>query len=194
MPKATRKSPDDTEEQGSLGVINPQEAQDHVMDLEALMKNMKEKIATGTMTDVLKQTLKNIKTRLVSTFPSLDNADVDMVFNAIRDKELKVLLPHTEDTESLLEELLPGGEVTPGPSVLRDIQDADTLSTNDQELIAELFDVLETAYNQLATASRLIGRLARTLKPNQLMLVLKASVRPLIQLENKSRAGHRGNN
>ena len=53
MPKATRKSPDDTEEQGSSGVINPQEAQDHVMDLEALMTNMKEKIATGTMTDVI---------------------------------------------------------------------------------------------------------------------------------------------
>ena len=147
---------------------------------------MKEKIATGTMTDVLKQTLKNIKTRLVSTFPSLDNADVNMVFNAIRDKELKVLLPRTEDTEGLLEELLPGDEVTPGSSILREIQDADTLSANDQELIAELFDVLETAHDQLATASGLIGRLARTLKPNQLMLVLKASVRPLIQLKTKA--------
>ena len=136
MPKATRKSSDDPEEHGSSAVTNPQEAQDHVMDLEALMKNMKEKIATRTMTDVLKQTLKNIKTRLISTFPSLDNADVDMVFNAIRDKELKVLSPRTEDTEVLLEELLPGNEVAPASSILREIQDADTLSTNDQELIA----------------------------------------------------------
>ena len=147
MPKATRKTPDNTEEQGSSGVINPQEAQDHVMDLEALMTNMKEKLATGTMTDVLKQTLKNIKTRLASTFPSLDNADVDMVFNAIRDKELKVLLPRTEDTEGMLEEMLPGDKVAPASSVLQKIQDADTLSPNDQELIAELFDVLETAHD-----------------------------------------------
>ena len=186
MPKVTRKSSDDTEEHGSSAVTNPQEAQDHVMDLEVLMENMKEKIATGTMTDVLKQTLKNIKTRLVSTFLSLDNADVDMVFNAIRDKELKVLLPRMEDTEGLLEELLPGDEVTPGPSVLQEIQDADTLSTKEQELIAELFDILETAHDQLAMASGLIGRLVRTLKPNQLMLVLKASVRPLIQLKTKA--------
>ena len=186
MPKATRKPSDDTEEHGSSAVTNPQEAQDHVMDLEALMKNMKEKIATGTMTDILKQTLKNIKTRLVSTFPSFDNADVDMVFNAIRDKELKVLSPRTEDTEVLLEELLPGDKVAPASSILREIQDADTLSTNDQELIAELFDILETAHDQLAMASRLIGRLARTLKLNQLMLVLKASVRPLIQLKTKA--------
>ena len=38
MPKATRKSSDDPEEHGSSAVTNPQEAQDHVMDLEALMK------------------------------------------------------------------------------------------------------------------------------------------------------------
>ena len=53
---------------------------------------------------------------------------------------------------------------------------------SDQELIAELFDSLETVHDQLAMASGLIGRLAHTLKPNQLMLVLKASIRPLIQL------------
>ena len=61
MPKATRKSSDDTEEHGSSAVTNPQEAKDHIMDLEALMKNMKEKIEAGNMTDLLKQTLENIK-------------------------------------------------------------------------------------------------------------------------------------
>ena len=117
MPKATRKSSDDTEEHGSSAVTNPQEAKDHIMDLEALMKNMKEKIEAGNMTDLLKQTLKNIKTRLVSTFPSLDSADANIVFNAIKDKELKVLLPCMEDTEVLLEELLPSGEVPSASNV-----------------------------------------------------------------------------
>ena len=187
MPKAIRKSPDDTEEQGSSGVINPQEAQDHVMDLEALMANIKENITAGTMTGVLKETLKNIKNRLVATFPSLNDADTDIVFNTIKDKDLKVLLPRTEDTEGMLEELLPGDGVATASSVLQKMQDADTpLSTNDQEIVAELFDVLETAHDQLAMASGLIARLARTLNPNQLMVVLKASVRPLIQLQTKA--------
>ena len=57
-----------------------------------------------------------------------------------------------------------------------------SLSKTDQELIAELFDSLETAHDQLATASGLLGRLSHTLKPPQLILVLKASIRPLIQL------------
>ena len=66
-----------------------------------------------------------------------------MVFNAIRDKELKVLLPRMEDTEGMLEEMLPGDKVAPASSVLQKIQDTDTLSTNDQELIGKLFDILE---------------------------------------------------
>ena len=118
MPKATRKSSDDTEEHGSSAVTNPQEAKDHIMDLEALMKNMKEKIEAGNTTDLLRQTLENIKTRLVSTFPSLDSTDVNIVFNAIKDKELKVLLPRMEDTEVLLEELLPSGEVPSASNVV----------------------------------------------------------------------------
>ena len=53
--QATRKSSEDTEEHGFSAVTNPEEAKDHIMDLEALMKNMKEKIEAGDMTDLLKQ-------------------------------------------------------------------------------------------------------------------------------------------
>ena len=162
MPKATRKSSDETEEQSLSAVTNPQEARDHVMDLESLMNNMKEKIETGNMTDLLKQTIENMKIWLVSTFPSLESADVNIIANAIKDKEYKVLLPRTEDTEALLEELLPSSDLPSASSIVREIQDVDTLSANDQELIAGLFDSLETAHDQLAMASRLIGRLAHT--------------------------------
>ena len=78
------------------------------------------------MTDLLKQTLENIKTRLVSTFPSLDSANTNIVFNAIKDKELKVLLPRTEDPEVLLEELLLSSEVPSASNVVQEIQDVDT--------------------------------------------------------------------
>ena len=66
--------------------------------------------------------------------------------------------------------------------MIQTVQGADTLSKTDQVLIAELFDSLETAHDQLATASGLLGRLSCMLKPPQLILVLKASIRPLIQL------------
>ena len=118
MPKATRKSSDETEEQSLSAVTNPQEARDHVMDLESLMNKMKEKIEIGNTTDLLKQTIGNMKIRLVSTFPSLESADVNIIANAIKDKEYKVLLPRMEETEALLEELLPSSDVPSASSIV----------------------------------------------------------------------------
>ena len=53
----------------------------------------------------------------------------------------------------------------------------------DQRVVAEIFESLETMHNQLATACGLLGRLSRTLNPDQLMIIIKASIRPLIQLK-----------
>ena len=184
MPKATRKSSKETEEEGFSPVTNPEEAKDHISDLEALMVNIKGKIESGDMRNLLKETLENMRTRLVATFPSLDTADTNIIINAVKDKEFKVLLPRTEETEDLLEELLPENEIPLAADVARAVREIDTLSGEDQELITEVFDTLEVVHDQLATISGLIGRLARKLKPNQLMLVLKSSIRPLIQLRS----------
>ena len=91
MPKATSKSSDDTDEYVFSAVTNPAEARDHATDLEALMRNMKERIEAGDTMELLKQTLENMKTRLVATFASLDTADINIIINAVKDKEFKVL-------------------------------------------------------------------------------------------------------
>ena len=182
MPKATRKSSNEPEEEGFSPVTNPEEAKDHISDLEALMANIKVKIESGDTRNLLKETLENMRTRLVATFPSLKTADINIIIDAIKDKEFTVLLPRTEETEALLDELLPENEIPSATDVTQAVREIDTLSKEDQEVIAEVFDTLEVIHNQLATVSSLIGVLARKLKPNQLMLVLKSSIRPLIQL------------
>ena len=183
MPKAARKSPGEVEEAGLSGVINPEEAEDHTNDLEALMTNIEERVKAGDTRNLLNETLKNIKTRLATTIPSMEAADLDTVSQAIKDKDFNVLFPRTEEGEQLLEELLPNVEIPGALGIVQTVQEEDTLTETDQELIAELFDALETAHDQLATACGLIGRLSRTLKPSQLMILLKASIRPLIQLK-----------
>ena len=182
MPKATRKSSNEPEEEGFSPVTNPEEAKDHISDLEALMANIKVKIESGDTRNLLKETLENMRTRLVATFPSLKTADINIIIDVIKDKEFTVLLPRTEETEALLDELLPENEIPSATDVTQAVREIDTLSKEDQEVIAEVFDTLEVVHNQLATVSGLIGVLARKLKPNQLMLVLKSSIRPLIQL------------
>ena len=56
------------------------------------------------------------------------------------------------------------------------------LTENDKRLLAELFDALEVAHEQLAVACSTLGRLSRMLKSEQLLLILKASIQPLIQM------------
>ena len=107
MPKASHKSiGGEVEETGLSGVINPEEAGDHTKDLEALMMNIEERVKAGDTMNLLSETLKNIKTRLAATIPSMEPANVDTMFQAIKDKDFRVLSSRTEEEEKLLEELL----------------------------------------------------------------------------------------
>ena len=56
------------------------------------------------------------------------------------------------------------------------------MSQEDQKLVAELFSNLEVAHNHTATACGLLSRLSRMLKTEQLLMIVRASIRPLIQL------------
>ena len=57
------------------------------------------------------------------------------------------------------------------------------MSEADQKVVAEIFESLEIVHDQIATACGLLGRLSRTMRPDQLMTVIKATIRPLIQLK-----------
>ena len=46
----------------------------------------------------------------------------------------------------------------------------------------QLFEELEVAHDSLAKASSILGRLSRSLSGKQLLMVLKASIHPLIQI------------
>ena len=177
------KLSEEAEEFGTSVVTNPEEARDHIRDLEALMTNIKEKVEVGDTKNLLRETLENRKTRLAATFPALDATNVNIISQAIKDKEFKILLPRMENMENLLEELLPSGEMPPASKVVQKIQEEDAMTETNKGLIAELFDALEIAHDQLATACSLLGRLSCTLKPGKLSLLLRASIRPLIQLK-----------
>ena len=69
-----------------------------------------------------------------------------------------------ENTENLLEELLPSSEMPPASKVVQKIQEEDVMTETDKGLIAELFDALEIAHDQLATACSLLGRLLHSIE------------------------------
>ena len=79
-----------------------------------------------------------------------------------------------------------GEEIPSSSEVLRKIEDPDDLTNEDRTLITEVFDSLEIVHSELASACSTLSRLSRSLKPKQLMMVLKASTRPLIQIKPAS--------
>ena len=69
---------------------------------------------------------------------------------------------------------------------MKKIEDPEDLTAEDRSLITEVFDSLEIAHSELASACSALSRLSRSLKPKQLMTVLKVSTRPLIQMKPSS--------
>ena len=114
-------------------------------------------------------------------------ADISMVTRSIRDKCFNMLLPRSEEIDQVLEEMLPNEEIPSTSKVLHSAQRGEAMTKADQRVVAELFESLETMHDQLATACGLLGRLLRTLNPDQLMIIIKASIRPLIQLNTMAK-------
>ena len=90
--------------------------------------------------------------------------------------------PAVQRIEGLLEEIIPSEEIPSGDSIIRSLPDETILSDSDRELITELFEILEMAYDNIGRVCGLIGVLSRSLNSSQLLTVLKASVQPVVHI------------
>ena len=185
MPKVKFKSTSSDEEE-LHGVINLTEAKAHVNALEAQMAKIKRKVEEKETTNLLDEVLEGIKEILSDLTPSMQLADTSTISKAIRDKYFHTLLPRSDGLEETLQEILPDEELPGAPEVIRTVEVKKEMSKEDKKLVAELFSNLEVAHNHMAMACSLLSRLSRTLDPPQLLTIIQASIRPLIQLKELS--------
>ena len=162
--------------------INLIEARHHVQRLNEALQMMEAKIKGGKIKDVLKDTIQEFKETICMVMPSMMKANVLDILCSIRDPTCLAICPHSEEVEGLLEELISSEEIPSSSSIIRSMTDERTLSDKEKKMICKLFKMLETAYDQLGRACGFIGALSQKLNSNQLMTVLKASVRPVIQV------------
>ena len=184
MPKAHSKSstppPPEEDPQGS---INPVKARAHADLLDRIMTMIEEQVERKDTADLLERAINDIKEGLTNLTPTMQLADQSTVMRAVRDKCFNVLLPRSDKLDQILEEIIPNEDITGAPDVIQAAQQGGDMSEADQKIMAELFESLEIAHDQIATACGLLGRLSRTLRPDQLMTIIRASIRPLIQLK-----------
>ena len=114
--------------------------------------------------------------------PQMKDANVLDVLRATKDPTCLAIHPQMEEIEALLEEVIPSEEIPSSESVSKSLSDEDDLSDNDRELIRELFETLETAYDNIGRACGLIRVLSQSLSPRQLFMLLKACVRPVVHI------------
>ena len=181
MPKAKSKTstPPEDEPHGS---INPVEARTHVVALDRIMATIEKQVEKEDTADLLERAIGDVKETLSNLTPSMQLADQSTIMRAIRDKCFNVLLPRSDELDQLLEEIIPNVDIPNAPDVIQVAQQGGDMSEADQKVVAEIFESLEIAHDQIATACGLLGRLSRTMKPDQLMTIINASIRPLIQL------------
>ena len=158
------------------------EAKAHTDMLDKIMATIEKQVKKEDTVDLLERAISDVKVTLSNLTPSMQLADQSTVMRAIRDKCFNVLLPRSDKLDQLLEEIIPNVDIPNAPDVIQEAQQGGDMSEADQKVIAEIFESLEIAHDQIATACRLLGRLSRTMRPDQLMTVINASIRPLIQL------------
>ena len=180
MPKARSKT--GTKDEDIHGIINPDEARAHVEAMEKLMTKIEAEVRESAVPGLLDTILGDLKDVLSNLIPQMQLADIMTVSKAIRDQNFNTLLPKSDVIDKLLKEKLSSEDIPEAAKVLQTAQRKGKMSQQDQELVAELFSNLEVAHKHATTACGLLSRLSRTLKPEQLLTIVKASIRPLVQL------------
>ena len=186
MPKAHRKFRDEEDNDSPLhGTINKAEARRYSLALDDIIIKMRMEIK-NEVHDAMREAILAYKQEIEKLIPGMDKSDADVVWHSIKDKVGLCIFPQTEDSNRKLEYLVPDKEVPLASGILKAIEDPEDLTAEDRTLITKLFDSLEVAHSELASACSALGRLSKNLKPRQLMVVLKVSIRPLIQIKPSS--------
>ena len=77
---------------------------------------------------------------------------------------------------------MPLAEIPKGEDMAGDFNNLESLTDDQRMQISELFDDMEVAHEHLARSCTSLNILSRTLTSHQLLLLLKARIRPLVQL------------
>ena len=166
-------------------MINEAEARLYSLALDDIIIKMGMEIKDEAL-DAMREAILAYKQEIEKLILGMDRADADAVWHSIKDKVGLCIYPPTDNRDRKLEYLIPDEEVPSASGILKAIEDPKDLTAEDRTLINELFDLLEIAQSELASACSVLGRLSKSLKLKQLMMVLKVSIRPLIQIKPSS--------
>ena len=150
--------------------------------LNEAMQTLQVKIEGSEIKDVLKGMLEDIQKAICIIMPVMKDANILNILRVIKDLTCLALRHGSDEVEGLLKEIISSEEISSGSSISSNIHKEEALTDEQKNLISKLFEDLEMAYNHAARACGLLRMLSRSLSLQQLQILLKSSIKPLIQL------------
>lgn len=163
------------------GIANPAEAKQNVQHMGEVLQDMMTQIEGGEVKDMLKGIFKEFKEVIMEIIPQMSDADIMTILQSIKDPRCLALCPQTE-VEDLLKIMMSSEKIPCGTSMAGMVENIKPLIFDQKDMLVELFNDLEVAHNHMARICGRLSSLSKVLNPAQLMLVLKATVRPMVQL------------
>ena len=186
MPKAKQKSvAEEVEDDTPLhGVINEEESKIYRKDLDKIFDNLSKNIQDN-VGNAMELAVKDLINRIAGHIPSAEEIDPVGILNTIRDTSCLILRNPTEEAREKMEEVDPDSDIPSGKDIVQDIENLGTLNEQQKHDIGEIFDNLEIAHEYLGRSCGLMAGLSRSLTSKQLLLLMKTTIRPLIQVNIK---------
>ena len=160
------------------GPQNPVEAQSYRDQLDAIMSTFSDLLADDQK-DALRSTITSLKKLMVKHWRQMAEADVDVVLQSIHDSNCVYLWQHlTTEGVNVVE---PATDVPEGWTFLRQLPKK-VWKTEVRELIVSCFDHLSEVHTHMSSLMANISSLAKIADPKTFNMVMKAAVRPMIQV------------
>ena len=132
--------------------------------------------------NTMRQAIIDCKISITTVMPGMEDVDPTIMLAAVKDPSCLAICPHTDENQQRLEDMMPLTEIWKGEDVVADIVNLEPLTEEQRRQISELFEDMELACEQLACACSSFTILSRTLTSCQLVVLLKSSIRPPVQL------------
>ena len=186
MPKAKQKSvAEEVEDDTPLhGVINEEESKIYRKDLDKIFDNLSKNIQDN-VGNTMELAVKDLINRIADQIPNAEEIDPVGILNTIRDTSCLILRNPTEEAREKMEEVDPDSDIPSGKDIVQDIENLGTLNEQQKHDIGEIFDNLEIAHEYLGRSCGLMAGLSRSLTSKQLLLLMKTTIRLLIQVNIK---------
>ena len=175
------------------GPCNPDQAAEFVLETNKSLDHFLEKMHNYkpyAIEEAYKVLIAEYHHTLCGIEDYFKNTDKSVVLGLIDNKSCKMLRVETAkesenrekfpDSRTSTDNIITG---TQALSRLAAMPNFTAIQGDQQEMVCELFDSLQTAHTAIADVTGTLATLGRTLDPNQFQFLLKHSVHPLVQLQ-----------